>query len=864
MNDLDPERWRRLEELFTAASELPKSERGGFLAEACAGDQALRLEVEELIAASDGSQTRIEHAVRGAFELAAVETDPERERIGPYRILREIGRGGMGTVYLAERDDEHYRQRVAVKVVRRGPDSGELRRRLRQERQILANLDHPHIARLLDGGNTEDGAPYFVTEVVDGEPIDRYCQRRRLSIADRLELFLEACAAVQYAHRNLIIHRDLKPSNLLVTGDGTPKLLDFGIAKLLDPETPGAAATVTGASRLTPEYASPEQLRGEPLTTATDVYSLGVLLYELLAGRRPHAAESGRQLELLRAICEVEPERPSAAARPELRRRLRGDLDTIVHKALRKEPERRYATVEQLAADVRRHLDGLPIAARADSFGYRLGKFVRRHRGAIVATAAAMLAIVALVSFYTVRLAAERDRALAEERESAQVVDFLRQLFENADPGRSRGEEITARELLDQGAERIAAGLEDQPQVQAELMDLMGTIYTTLGLYEPAGELLEAALATRRRLLGDEHLQVAGSLHHHGLWLRETGEYERGEQELRRALAMREKLLGHAHPQVAESLTALADLLFDRGDYAAAEVLFRRALAIRRDAHGPRHPDVATSLNDLGATLYALGDAESAEPLLRDALKLRAGLYGDRHPTVATTLSALAAVRLARRDSEEAERLYRRSLEIWRQLYGREHPKVAHALNNLGELKRRQGAYDEAETLLREALEITRITQGEEHPAFAQHLANLADTLRRRGDVESAEPLYRRALEVALATLPDDDRVVASIWMYLGDVRFARDDSREAERCYDEALQARRSNPPAEPWKLSTPMVRLGRARLDLGEPLAALPVLREAVEILRRERPGDRRTAEAEALLEEALTGARDSSRKR
>ncbi len=401
MSELDPERWRRLEELFLAASELPARGRDAFLDRSCGGDAELRAGVLELIAAAEGSEARLERAVRGTLEMAAGEGgedggEPAYRRVGPYRIVREIGRGGMGTVYLAERDDEHYRQRVALKVVRRGPDSRELRRRLRQERQILANLDHPYIARLLDGGNTEDGLPYFVAEYVEGEPIDRYCDRRRLKVARRLELFREVCRAVQYAHGSLVIHRDLKPSNLLVTTDGTPKLLDFGIAKLLDSETPEAIATVTGLSLLTPEYASPEQVRGETLTVATDVYSLGVLLYELLTGRRPFQVDRRRQLELLKAICEARPERPSDAVfrreevanpagdgstlltpeavsgprqdRPEkLRRRLRGDLDNIVLRAIRKQPERRYGSVDQLAEDVGHHLAGRPVRARGAS-----------------------------------------------------------------------------------------------------------------------------------------------------------------------------------------------------------------------------------------------------------------------------------------------------------------------------------------------------------------------------------------------------------------------------------------------------------------------------------------------------------------
>ncbi|MEM8932121.1 MAG: serine/threonine-protein kinase, partial [Acidobacteriota bacterium] len=480
--DLDPLRWRRAQELFHTALEHPVEERSAWLDRTCGEDRRLYAAVVALLDAADGATDRVDRVVDSAATTLA---GGHPDRIDAYRILDLLGRGGMGAVYLAERDDEHYRQQVAIKVVRHGLGHPELLARLRQERQILANLRHPHIARLLDGGNTVDGSPYVVMEHIDGEPIDTWCDHHRLDVDRRLELFAKVCDAVQHAHRNLVIHRDLKPSNLLVDRDGEPKLLDFGIAKLLDPALvgPSSAETAPGVLHLTPEYASPEQFGDLPLTTATDTYSLGVVLYELLTGRRPHVV---RRARLPFAVCGIEPPLASDAmgqsADPDrvavdrattvdsLRRRLTGDLDTILDKALRKEPERRYASVEQLADDVRRHLTGLPVLARPATFRYRVGKFVARHRAATLATLVGSILVSMLTAFYTTRLSDERARVLAEASRRATVGDFLIRLFGAAHPDEARGDELTLREFLDQSASHLEAEL-DEPELRSEIHD---------------------------------------------------------------------------------------------------------------------------------------------------------------------------------------------------------------------------------------------------------------------------------------------------------------------------------------------------------------------------------------------------------
>ncbi len=486
LDTLTPERWKRVESVLDAALELDPALRPDYLMTSCQGDLELRAEVERLLHSCARAEGLLAGAAPAAFgallQSPGDEAIPEG-RIGPYRVLGVAGRGGMGVVYLAERADDQYRKRVALKLLRRGLDDPHLVRRFLEERQILAALDHPHIARLLDGGVTSDGLPWFALEYVEGEPIDRSCDRRRLPVEQRLRLFLAVCDAVQYAHRNLVVHRDLKPSNILVTPVGKVKLLDFGVAKLLaGGEAPDTTLTRAGWRAMTPEYASPEQVRGEPVTVASDVYSLGVVLYQLLAGQRPYRLRNRVPNEIERVVLEEQPGPPSAAAArgdaeaagargttsDRLRRRLAGDLDLIVLQALRKEPERRYPTVDRLASDLRRHLQGLPVSAAPDRWHYRARKFARRHLVGVSAAIGFVLLLAgfaALTGLQSARTARERDRA---ERVSA----FLTELLRSPDPFRGRGAAITVREVLDSAVQRLPRELGRQPGLQADLLGL--------------------------------------------------------------------------------------------------------------------------------------------------------------------------------------------------------------------------------------------------------------------------------------------------------------------------------------------------------------------------------------------------------
>jgi eukaryotic-like serine/threonine-protein kinase len=703
-------RWRRIEVLLDAALDLPTDERDAFLdgEGAGAGDAELRAQVRRLLDADRRSGRFLERpaAALAASLLTGGGGAPEAvpERIAGYRIVREAGHGGMGTVFLAERDDPELRQRVALKLVRGAVAARPLVRRFLEERRILASLDHPNIARLLDGGVTDDGVPWFAMEYVEGIPIDRYCAARELGVAARLHLFLGVCEAVQYAHRNLVVHRDLKPSNILVTREGRVKLLDFGIARLLAGDDEGDAGELTraGMRPMTPGYASPEQIRGEAVSTASDVYSLGVLLYALLAGRHPYLGAARAPHEVARAVLEEAPAPPSAVAPGSARRRLRGDLDTIVATAMRKEPERRFATVETLAADVRRHLAGRPVSARPDTWRYRAGKFVGRHRAGVAATAA----FAALLAGYGVSLAVHADRIAREAARTEQVRDFLLSLFTHANPGVAQGREPTASELVELGARRVATELAGQPEIQAEMMTTLGQVYGTLGRYPEAREQLEAALAIRRRLHPGPSEAVArtaqllsDALHFHG----RTAE---AEVLVREVLEMRRQLHGERDWRVGVVLTDLGDLLHTRGELAEAEAQLRAALRILVPARGEESSEVARARRDLGNVLRDRGAHAEAEALYRQSIRAFEARLGPSEPMGALSRNELARLLAETGGHEEAERLLLENLALYRVLYPRGHPMLGTTMRNLGVLRLRQGRPEEAARALREALEI--------------------------------------------------------------------------------------------------------------------------------------------------------------
>ncbi len=745
---MTPERWQAINAALDAALELPPGERAAYLDRHAPDDADLRARVLDLARAYDEAQSFLDEPVAGYLGVVAPEPDDDAlagRRVGPYRLLRRLARGGMGAVYLAARDDQQYEKMVAVKLIRRGFDTEDVQRRFLAERQILARLEHPHIARLIDGGVTEppagaseEGRPYLVMEYVEGRPLDAYCDAHRLSVEQRLRLFLDVCQAVRYAHGRLVVHRDLKPSNILVTEDGVVKLLDFGIAKLLAEDAQEPALTRTGMRVMTPEYAAPEQVRGEAVGTATDIYALGVLLYKLLTGRLPYRVRGASTREIERAILDVEPDRPSTAVTeakdaegavtPEtisrdrgtsvsaLRRRLSGDLDTIVLEALKKEPERRYASVEAFEEDVRRYLDGLPVRARKDTLWYRTTKFTRRHRFGVAATAL----ILALILSYALTTRAQAERIRLERDKAEQVAVFMADLFKRADPYET-ADRLTVREVLERGAGRVERDLADQPAVQARMMTVISEVYQNLGLYEEALPLAEQSLALRRATFGPEHPDVAESLYRVADVICYLGDYATSDSLYRVSLAMRQRLLGDEHPRVAEGLDGLGLMLYYKeGARHESETVLRQALAMRQKLLGPEHPRVAESMHNLAATLYGLDKPDEAEALLRQALAMRRTLLGNDHPDLAPTLNFLARVLHDRGQAAEAEALLREALDVQRRRLGSGHPMTLRTLIGLAGQMQQQGRHDEAEPLYREVLKHRRERYEEGHPAVLE------------------------------------------------------------------------------------------------------------------------------------------------
>lgn len=834
---MNPDRWKKIVELFVAASERNTSERQAFLADVCGSDSALREEVESLLS----------HDARAEGFLKPPSVDPVQRwgldasaelligrRVGSYQLVKQLASGGMGSVWLAERADAQFNKRAAVKLIKRGMDTDRILNRFHVERQVLAGLEHPHIARMLDGGATDDGLPYMVMEYVDGSPIDRYCDERKLAIRARLELFRKVCEAVQYAHQNLVVHRDLKPGNILVTADGAVKLLDFGIAKVLAGGDVGSSVSLTldGSGPMTPQYASPEQIRGESISTVTDVYSLGVVLYQLLTGQLPHGPTGHSLREMERTICEQEPRRPSdAVCGPEgvriaadrsadvkrLRRILSGDLDTIVLMAMRKEPPRRYASVEALSEDIRRHLSGLPISARRDLFSYRTAKFVRRNVLGVSLTAVMFAFVVGFGMWMSVLYS----RAEKEQQQTQRVAEFqgkilseidveamgrglLRHLREQVKAGLDREQlggapnrhqrtpnEIdaaladfdraaapahpveVARRVMDEFILHRAATLleneySDQPLVEAAIRGAIGRCYQSLGLYSSATPYLLKAVESRRRILGDTHLLTAESESDLGMLYLQQSRYAESEPLLRNALNIRRRQLGGGDALVLVSINNMGRALMNLGKYAEAEAMALDALQLASQLGRIDHADSAQSWHIVGFSRMARADYAGAELAYRKALEMRRRLFGNNHPIVAGSLNNLATVYDAAGHCEKSEPLYREALAIAQKSLGPGHPQVALYLNNVGNALVCQGEYAAAREFLDDALALSQNRLGPDHYYVALSLGNLARLAEAQGDEAGAEPLYRRCLSVALKSYPDHHCQIAERKIALG------------------------------------------------------------------------------------------------
>lgn len=693
---LRPEQWARVEAIFHMALERPAEERRGYVEGAC-DDPGLRAEVMSLLEEASSGDGWIDElldrasALADTFDTGAEPSSLAGRCLGAYRLEREIGRGGTSLVYLARRSDGAFDRSVAVKVLTGHANDPLLVRRFRREQQVLSDLVHPNIAALYDGGVTDEGLPYFVMEHVEGLPIDRYCQDGGLGVEDRIRLFLEVVAAVEYAHRNLVIHRDLKPSNILVTAEGHVKLLDFGLAQIVAGEGGGPEAGLTRRVDrwMTPEYAAPEQVRGERTTTATDVYQLGVVLYELLVGRRPYPDSGGSAFLLEKAVCETEPARPSAAApradSGRLRRALAGDLDAIILMALRKEVPLRYPSAGALGLDLRRYLEGRPVEARQGDRRYHALKFLRRHARGVTAAALALIAFLVVTALYTAGVARERDRARLESAKATEVTEFMLELFEAGHPEEDRGRLLTAPDLLERGIARAEA-LETQPALQAQVLATVGRAYHAMGDFERSDTLFERSLRLRRNHLAPRHADVGTSLGLLGWSRLVQGDYASAEIRFDEALTIHRAALGPGHPEVANALHGLALAINGRGRTVDAIRMLRSANEIRRARLGP-HPELANGLHDMALLLIYAGDGAGARQLAEESLAMRRRLLDPDHPAIGRSADLLAGLLQEAGEITAAEELYREALRILRQALGDDHASTLAVARRLAGLR---------------------------------------------------------------------------------------------------------------------------------------------------------------------------------
>ena len=862
--------WERIEDVFERASELPEEARPRFLEVACAGDVALREEVEALLRANAADRAlSIERFVTDDAAPTTKDDPWVGQSLGPWRLNGLLGRGGMGFLYRAERTDGQYQLEVAVKLMRGGPRDAYASERFRTERQVLASLKHPHIASLFDGGLAPDGTPYLVMELVDGVAITEWCRSHDLSLDGRLSLFRVVCDAVQHAHQALVVHRDLKPDNILVSSAGDVKLLDFGIAKLLEPEAWGVSGTETQTEMraLTPEYAAPEQWHRGPITTATDVYALGVLLYELLTGVRPRAPGVPHDPRT-REGAPTTATPPSEAIRQgrgtadwrRRRRRLRGDLDRIVLTALREEPDRRYVSAGQLGEEIGRFLEGRAVLAQPDTLGYRARKFVSRNRLAVLVAAGLFVSLAAfgVVSARQAQILAEQRRAAQVERDtSEQVVRLLIDLFEATNPSvRPDGDRMPVGEFLRGAQLRSLEGLRGTPAVRAKLQQVFGLIHQARGQYAPARAALENALEEQRRSAGPDDpetlatLQALGEVAHYG------GDDDRARALLDESLDRHRKVYGERDPRTARVLAALATVVAANDGERQGELLLR-ALEIRRDALGPDHPDVAASLIALGEYHYHRGDTERAAELLRQALEVFRGPRGRRNTIALTALNELAGVLGDLNRYAEAEAVGREAIDLAKQILGDESMTVADLLNSLGTTQASMGRHAEAERSFRAAFDKHVVLVGEQHWRTRNVARNVGRALALQRRYADALPWLDRAIAVPSGS--SDPGPVgtlgkratrAQVLFRLG----RRQEALAEATAAVEGLEPLAASDVADaPWTLATARVRLGRMLSELGRPREAEPPLAAAVAWFDRAGTDTARRAEASCELARA-----------
>lgn len=835
------------------ALELPVPQRDAWLREIETKDPHIAADLRRLLAAQSTERFAAflnEQSPRSPPSSAYALPG---ELLGNYRILCELGQGGMAVVYLAERADGHYSQRVALKILRFGLEGSQAQFRFAQERQILASLDHPSIARLIDAGVTATGLPYLAMEYVENAlPIDRYCDEQRLTMDARLRLFLKVADAVQYAHRHLIVHRDLKPSNIVITADGNVKLLDFGIAKLLAPTGFEHAAPPTreGLWLMTPEFASPEQARGQSVTTATDVYQLGLLLYGLLTGRPPYDVRGCKPIDALRVICESEP-KPPALCR---------ELDAILLKALRKESEHRYSSVGWLTDDIRRYQQGLTVSAYEGIWAYRAAKFFRRHAKELVVAGSAVLTIALIAAWYTVQLASERNRTRHEAASAVQVADFLASVFRGSSSRIANGN-VTARELLDRGAARIETELVDQPEIKARLMNVIGEVYVQYDVRDKAQPLLERALQLNTRLFGTNSKEAADSQQALARLARDRGDVQRAKSLYEEVLRIRETTLGPRHVATADTWSELAATYYRLEQSAAATSAAERAIDIYTQSVGPDDERTLSATNNLAIAALFAGDLLRARKVFEELLPRIERNLGSEHRRFADVLGNLAGVRMALGDYDGVEQQLRRSIQILQRLYGPNHGNIGARRSNLGALFYLTGRLTDSIATFERIIADQRQIRGADSKSEADALWGIGLALRSRGEREAALKHFQAALDIYRTNLAASQGSYADVLIHYGETLLELGNPAAAGPVLSEATAIQRSRRPADHYQIAT--VRIANALLlvSTGKAAEAEPELRAAISTYKRVYPPEHpllasaRSALGESLLAQGKT---------
>jgi eukaryotic-like serine/threonine-protein kinase len=792
---MDASRWQRIQTVFHEAADLPEAEWEQFLRATCGADKVLANEVLSMLR-HDAASSLLDRQLDSTAADLLDDADPVVSReFGPYRIVCLLGEGGMGVVYLAERPD--LQARVAIKVLRDAWLSPSRRERFLSEQRTLAQLNHPSIARLYDAAVLSDGTPYFVMEYIDGAPLVQYSRSGKCTIERRLQLFRDVCEAVQHAHSHAVIHRDLKPSNILVKADGGVRLLDFGIAKQIESLDLKVDQTMTGLRLMTPAYAAPEQIRGDRVGISTDVYSLGVILYELLAGESPFDLSNLTPAEAATVIVDHDPGRPSAAARragPErdpdafaLPRPAWSDLDVLSLTAMHKDPQRRYPSVEALVRDIDHYLRGEPLEARPDRISYRVAKFVRRNRAAVTAAVLVFVIINTMAAYFTVRLTKARDTALAEAARTRRIQNFMASLFQGGDPSAGPDNNLRVLTLLDRGVQQAQA-LNGDPEVQSELYDTLGGLYENLGKLDTANSLLTSSLTLRKSLFGSDSPQVGETLVALGRLRDDQAQLPEAESLIRQGLDIETRHLSPSHPEIAKATTALGKVLEDRGAYDRAIQILTRATKLQPSG-AAMTPELADTLYELANCHFYAGHYDTTENLNQQLLLVYRELYGPNHPRVADVLVNLAAIRHDRSHYSEAEKLERQALQIVENWYGEDNPVTASDLTMLARTLVFQDRYEEATALLHRSLAIKEKIYGPVHPSVASSLNELGNTASREHKFDEAEQDFARMVSIYHAIYGDHHYLVGIATSNLAAAYAGQQQWSRAEALFSQAIQ---------------------------------------------------------------------------